>query len=324
MKYLDTTYTNGVIAVREKYLLKDRLFRLCELSPDEAFRYLLECGFGAGGETPFRVYEYENLITVEEHRTDDFIKEYAPSQTEKSYLLSPRDFHNAKALVKASYLGMSAESMLDGEGEIEISLLKSCVEKQSFDEIKNPYLAKACKQATESLENDPSGAKIGAIFDNACYGYLLCLAKKRKTLKKLTKAKADMQNILIAFRSADEKQAKAQYLPEGKVKYSTLATLFGLDREKIKSAFVKTGYLGFVESCLDAKEKGLPTTEAERRLGGYEVASFHEKKYELKKYEPFLYYVYERRLECANIRVIFACLLSGQDEKEIKKRLRTV
>lgn len=324
MKYLDTGYTNGVIAVREKYLLKDKIFRFCELPAEEAFRLLTESGFGAGGETPSSVYEYENLITTEESRTDEFIREYAPSNTEKAYLLSPRDFHNAKALVKASYLGVNAERMLASEGMEEISLLANCVEKREFSEIKNSVLAKACQEAVELLEKDPSGAKVGGIFDKACYQYLFKITKGRPALQKMTKAKADMQNILIAFRCADAKTAKEQYLPEGKLKYSLLESLFLQDKEKIKSAFLKTGYWVFVETCLEAKEKGLPTTEAERKFGGYEVGYFEMRKFDLQKNEPFLYYVYRKRLECANVRVIFACLLSGQEEREIKKRLRTV
>lgn len=313
-----------MIAVREKHLLKDKIFRMCELSADEAFRFLLENGFGAGAETLPSVYEYENLIKAEENRTDDFVREYAPSHTEKAYLLSPRDFHNAKALLKASYLGVSAEGMLASAGLEKIETLSACVEKKDFSALENKELAKACEQAVVLLEEDPSGVKLGMIFERACHRYLLSVCKRRPLLKRLTNAKADMQNILISFRSADEKIAKAQYLPEGKIKYSVLETLFSGDREKIKSAFKKTGYWEFVESCLEAKEKGLPTTEAERIFGGYEVKIFEDRKYELQKSEPFLYFVYRKRLECANLRVIFACLLSGQDEREIRKRIRTV
>ena len=94
MAYLDTAYTNGVIAAREKYLLKDKLYRLCELTAEDAFRALIESGFGAGALAE-SVYEYEKLIAAEEASLDGFVREYAPSPAEKAYLLSPRDFHNA-------------------------------------------------------------------------------------------------------------------------------------------------------------------------------------------------------------------------------------
>ena len=98
----DLNYTNGVIAVREKYLLKDKILKLCETSAEDALRSLLESGFGKGVEIS-SVYDYEKLVAADEKSIDEFIREYAPSRAETEYLLSPRDFHNAKALVKAIY-----------------------------------------------------------------------------------------------------------------------------------------------------------------------------------------------------------------------------
>ena len=46
MPKMDIAYTTGVIATKEKYLLKDRILRLAELNPEEAFRFLLETGYG--------------------------------------------------------------------------------------------------------------------------------------------------------------------------------------------------------------------------------------------------------------------------------------
>jgi hypothetical protein len=48
---LNVIYTNGVIAAKDKYLLKDKILRFCELSAEEAFRMLLESGFGGGADT---------------------------------------------------------------------------------------------------------------------------------------------------------------------------------------------------------------------------------------------------------------------------------
>ena len=73
MKYLDVEYTNGVIAAREKYLLKDKIARLCELDAEDAFRALLDSGFGGGAETAISVHDYEKLIFAEEAKIDEFI-----------------------------------------------------------------------------------------------------------------------------------------------------------------------------------------------------------------------------------------------------------
>ncbi|MBQ8322386.1 MAG: V-type ATPase subunit [Clostridia bacterium] len=322
MGYLDTTYTGGVIAAREKYLLKDKIFRLCELTAEEAFRLLLDSGFGGGAETATCAYEYEKTIAVEEEKIDAFIREFAPSKTEKAYLLSPRDFHNAKALVKAAYLNESAERMLTGEGLASVETLRNCVNTSDFSVLENVFLKEACEKATELLREEPSGAKVGEIFEKALYAYLLETVKFRPVLKKLLVAKADMTNILVAFRCGDKEIARGKYLPAGKLTEETLSAIFEEDSARTKAAFKKTAYGEFLDLCLEAKERGLPFTQAERMLESYDTTYFAERKYELKKSEPFLYYIYRRKAECANVRVVFACLSAGLREQDIKRRLR--
>ena len=321
--FLDITYTNGVIAAREKYLLKDKISRFCELSAEEAFRALLESGFGGGAETAFSVYDYEKLILREEEKLEAFIREYAPSETERAYLLSPKDFHNAKALVKAKYLNVDAGQMLTGDGLIPVAELTSYIDANDYTELtkKNAYLADACKSAMESLQETPSGAKVGEIFEKALYSYLFAVSKRKAVLKKLLQAKIDMTNILTAFRSVNEQTAKDKYLPFGTLKDTELARLFD-DGARAEKAFSKTPYAEFVKLCLRAKEQGLPMSQAEKLRDGYDVAFFAERKYDLQKTEPFLYYVYRRKTEQANVRIVFVCLLAGQSEQEIKGRLR--
>lgn len=324
MKYLDVTYTNGVIAAREKYLLKEKLLRFCELNAEEAFRALLESGFGGGAETATSVYDYETLIAAEEEKLDLFIREYAPSEIEKKYLFSPRDFHNAKAFIKATYLNADVERMLAPEGMIPIEVLQSCVQNKDYTALEtyNSILKNACEEAEALLEKEPSGSKLGDIFEKAVYRYLYSVVSRRSVLKKLLIAKADMTNILTAFRCGDQETAESKYLPIGKLKTEDLTKLFYENVETVEKAFARTDYADFVKQCLEAKAKGLPLTQAERLRDGYDTAYFMSKKYDLQKNEPFLYYVYRRRMESANVRIIFVCLLAGMSEQDIKNRLR--
>ena len=294
------------------------------MSAEEAFRALLESGFGGGAETATGMYDYEKLIAAEEEKIDAFIQEYAPSKAEKAYLLAARDFHNAKAILKARYLQTGTDRMLAPEGLLSISVISTAFEEGNFSllEKENPYLAGACTSSMQILEEDPSGAKIGEVFERALYEYLFSVAKGKAVLKALLLAKADMTNILTAVRSADAESAATRYLPIGTIKPERMNALF--EGEEGYKAFAKTPYERFAKLCLQSKEKGLPATEAERIRDGYDAEYFAERKYELEKTEPFLYYVYRRRLECANVRIVFACLLAGVSEAEIKKRLRAI
>ena len=321
---LSVIYTNGVIAAKDKFLLKDKILRFCELNAEEAFRMLLESGFGGGAETAANVYEYEKLVEAEEKAVDEFILEYAPSKEERAYLLSPRDFHNAKAIIKAAYLQADAKKMLAPQGEIAIERLQACIQNGDFSSLEKEYpeLVAACKDGLNALQADAvSGAALSEIFEKAAYAYTVRVCKRNGVLKQLLLAKTDMTNILIAFRSKDEESAKSKYLPGGMLDKQSLSKLF-LDGEKAEAAFEKTAYHSFVKLCVGAKQKGLPLSAAEKIRDGYETEYFQQRRYELKNNQPFLYYVFRRRTENANVRIVFVCLLAGLKEADVKKRLR--
>ncbi len=108
---IDPMFTNGVIAVKERYFLRDKLLRMCEMTPEDAFRLLIESGFGGAGAAADSYHEYEALVEADEKDIDKFIRDFAPSDAEAEYLLAPRDFHNAKAAVKADVMGVDVTRM---------------------------------------------------------------------------------------------------------------------------------------------------------------------------------------------------------------------
>ena len=322
----DLLYTNGVIAAREKYLLNDKIFKLCDSGAEDVLRTLSESGFGKGAEVT-SVYEYEKLVSADEASIDAFIREYAPSLAEAAYLLSPRDFHNAKAAVKACYLNLSTENMLAPAGLIPVEVIVNCVNSGEYAPL-GDVLTEAVKQASLlfSDENgaDVSGAEIGIIFEKALYKHLHEACARNGLLKKLLSTKADMTNILTALRSDKEEYAAKSYVPGGKLSEKQLALLFNEDTEKAVKAFKGTQYYDFIKKCIADKAAGLPLTAAERVCESYETEYFTAKKYELQKNQPFLYYVFRRRAENANVRILFVCLLAGMKDSEIKRRLRAI
>lgn len=322
----DLLYTNGVIAAREKYLLKDKIFKLCDSGAEEALRALSESGFGKGAEAA-SVYEYEKLVSADEAAIDGFIREYAPSRAEAEYLLSPRDFHNAKAAVKAHFLNIGTENMLAPAGLLSVEEIVTAVNSGDYAHL-GKNLGEAVKEAaalfSEESKKEASGAEIGIIFEKALYAHLHEACARNGLLKKLLTTKADMTNILTALRSVEEEYAAKCYVTGGKVTQNQLSAIFDEDTEKALKAFKGTPYYDFVKKCIADKAAGLPLTEAERICESYETEFFTAKKYELEKSQPFLYYVFRRRAENANVRILMVCLLAGMKESEIKRRLRAI
>lgn len=320
---MDSLYVNGVIAVREKSLLGERLKRLCEGNAEDAFRQITEYGFGAGAEA-LTCRDFENLIAAEERATDDFIRRYAPSSAERDYLLLPRDFHNAEALLKAEYLSLDAEKMLAPEGNYTVAQLLLAV--QSGDWAKLGMLGETLKEGAalfSSEEKTPTGVEIGGLFLRGMYRALENSCRKNRATKRLLSCKADRINILTAFRANDKGDAEKLYVAGGKLTEKQLARLFG-DNDSVERAFEGSPYASFVKLCLEARRAGLPYTQAERVLANYEIDELSRRRFELNGSENFLYYVLRRRLECEDVHILFVCLNAGMSESEIKKRLRSV
>ena len=319
----DVIYTNGIIAAREKYFLGGKLSRMCESTPEEAFRILSESGYGRGSaaESPA---DFEEMALAEERALDEFIREYAPSDAERDYLLSPRDFHNAKSLLKAAYLHADAEKMLAPEGLIPVRELSEAVSAGDFSRL-GTELGAALEEGAAALEQGgASGAEIGGIFERAMFRHLAAAVSRNGVLKKLLAGRADRLNILTAMRASGQAQAETQYVEGGRLTKKQLAGLFGADPEKAAHSLDGTPYVAFVAKCFAAKSAGLPLTEAERETASFETELFAARKYDLERNQHFLYYVFRRRAENANVRIVFVCLQAGMREGEIRKRLRAM
>lgn len=311
---VDTNFTNGMIAVKEKSLLGEKLLRLAEGSLEEALRALKESGFGSGAEGA----DGEALILSEESALDAFIRAYAPGRPELVYLLAPRDFHNAKALCKAKLTGAETDGMLAPEGERTVAELNTAIESGDFDAL-GKALGGAVKEVLE--KEGVTGAEIGTVFDRALFSYLFSVSKRAPLLKKFLKDRADRTNILTALRASGPEQAEALFVEGGTLSEAKLSRIF---TDKAEAALDGTPYADFYKLCLAAREKGLPFTEAERSLDSCEAEYFAARRFALEGKQPFLYYVFRRRAEIANVRILLVCLNAGLPAQDIKKRLRAV
>ena len=315
MSRKDSAYTNGVIAVKEKKLLKDKLARMCSMSVEEALRLLVESGFGGDS------FEPEEMILANEREIDAFIREYAPSKEVEEYLLSPRDFHNAKAIVKARYLHCDVKPLLGSDGKFSADELNKCIEAGDTQKL-GKELHGAIQEAEKLLKGEaPSGAEVGVLFDKALFTYLSRVLKKGGVCRKLLARRADMTNLLTYFRAQNKEEAEKFFMSGGSLSKDKLCCAFGAQDDALK-AFDKSEYKEYVKKLTASREGEKPFTEAEKMLESYEVDFFSEKPYELSGQGTFLYYVFRRRTESENVRIVFVCLRAGLSESEIKKRLR--
>ena len=203
---MDSGFTNGVIAVKEKRLFGERLTRFAEMSAEDVFRALTEAGYGFNAASS--VYEFEAMISAEERDLDQFIRTYAPSKAELEYFLAPRDFHNGKALLKAHALGKDAKGLLAPDGLVPAERIASCIEAGDFSPLSGE-LRKALEEGKALLDENKEGAgvQLGVLFERALFAHLAASCTSNRSLKKLIALKADTENILSYLRASDREGA---------------------------------------------------------------------------------------------------------------------
>lgn len=319
----DLDYVGGIIAAKENGLLKDKIFALCESDAQSAFRSLSESGFGAGAEVD-SAFGYEKILRADEEDIDKFAREYAANNAQKAYIFLWRDFHNAKSLLKAARLNLPPDKMLAPEGLYTVDTLEKVIAGGETDVC--PQLKEAVETAQKLFEEkgeNTSGAEVGAIFEKGAYSALFTLCKRSPLLKKLLQNKADMTNILTVMRSNTLEYAANNAISGGKIDVKRMLALFSENGEEAEKALDKTYLEDFWKECFLARNKGLPFTAAEKKLASADTDFLAAHKYELKRGEPFLYYIFRRRAENENVRIVLSCLLAGMDGEEIKPRLRS-
>lgn len=302
-------YVNGVIAVRETTLLSDKLETFVTLSAKEIFKQLSDLPYGQGTVATC-AEDYKELVAFNERELTAFIKEFAPSESEKAFFLLKYDYENLKAVVKSDIGGLNDDLLFGKDGLYSIDFLKESYLKSSL-----PAYMQKCVNEIKAEENS-DGAFIGEVFLRYYYTDLLSRVK-RKSLRDLIKKEADVNNLLKVLRVAEfDENTKL-------IKGSLPRESFILFADETKSTSERVKGLGSLKELGElALKEGL--AKAEHQAEEERLKIFSDKKYSLSYNEPFVWYVLRRINENKNVNILFSCKLAGVDEETIKQRFRRV
>ena len=315
-------YLNARAKALENGLLgKDRLYRLAEsVSAEEGLKVLTEVNFG-GGIAIDSPLDFEKLIDEEQTKLFELINKIGGETAFGNFVLLSQDFHNAEAFMKAKHLKISADKMLVPEGKISKEKLSEAI---MMDEYKSlpPLLAEACITADGLfVSGKATGRIINATFMKCLYSALYELSKKDKDLAEIYSAKADCANIAIALRTRNYQTASESFVVGGKLTESEKKSLCEESFDSLKEKCKFFGNSQFVKVALSGVA-GQPLTEFESLAEGFALKYLKKQKYSVEGIRPFMLYVYYKLAELTNVRIAMVGLINGQDEREIKNRMR--
>ena len=322
MAIKDTSFINGIVKSREKYLITGEKFaRMADsVSADEAFSLLRENGFGGEGE--FCCADYEKLINGERQKLENFIREYCPEKRFADCVFSENDFFNAECALRLHY-GAGDKAMYKTEGNVLLSELTAYVkgEKSSVPS----HISKAIDEAKKLFdENAATGFKVGMIFLRAYYAYALKTAVKGAQ-KDGVVYEIDCKNISTAVRQIGRESGKNTdngYIDGGKIDLRDLEVITSGDENAVLKKFSSSEYLPLIKLALKEKLSGKPLVEFERECESFTLKKLKERRFETEGLFPLLLYYNYKINELKNVRIVIVGKISGADKDVIRTRLR--
>ncbi|MEG2420442.1 MAG: V-type ATPase subunit [Oscillospiraceae bacterium] len=311
-------------AMENRLLTKERTERMLEArSAGEAAKVLSECGYRELEElTPGGI---EGMLDAA--RLDLFrdLQKAAPNPLLVEAFSMKYDYHNAKALVKARAMGLSADALLIDAGRYPAKSLQEEFHKDDLRSVGETF-RKAVTDAAAILAQTGDPQKADFLLDRAYFAELLETAGAfgDPFLLGYVTLSIDTANLRAAVRSArmgrDGDFLKKVLIPGGSV-----------DTETLTGAISGSGDLagavghGPLENAAIAGGHALEggsLTEFERLCDDAVMAYLASAKRVAFGPAPLIGYLYAREAEFTAIRVILSGRLAGLESDVLRERLR--
>ena len=319
----NTIYANARASALWNGLLgKERLLRMAESDGvEEAVKILSEVNFGGEAETD-SASDFEPRIRSEEEKLADFVRETSPTAALRTFLLAEYDFHNAEALLRAKFLRKDAKEMTGISGEIDRERLEDRISGEDYRGLPEK-LRKALEEGERLfLSEQADGRSVGTVFRRGLYDTLREASEGDRLLAKLFSARADAANIGMALRARNVALAREMAVAGGSLREADLRYLCEESPEAIRAKYRFTAVSGLVGRALDALADGKPLTAFETESADVPVRVLEKSRYDAGGALPFVRYCFEKRAECANVRLILTGIRSGLDRADLKGRMR--
>lgn len=322
-KLKDTDYlaiSTRVRVLETRLLSRERMEQMVEAKEDsEAVRVLSDCGYPEMGALTL-----PNLETMLTRAQAELMADLGGALGGKDHILPlfqiRQDYQNAKAVIKASALGMKASSLLVPGGRMDPETL---TQRYYHGEGDKTPLFRAMEEAKSVLEETADPQRADFILDRACYQELLAQGKASQSdfvaqYVKLLIDAANLRSTVRATRSGMPRLADA-LIPGGTVPPEKI--LAAKDIQGALKPFGDTPLKEAAQAGLEVLSGGSMT--AFEKTCDNAVTGFMKRAKQVPfGPEPVLGYLFARQSETTAIRIILSGRLAGLSKDTIRERLR--
>ena len=306
--------------MESKLITAQAVQRLLECrSTDDAFKVLLEMGFGAG--IPVETNDFDRLFQHEEETAVALLKEFNVDGALDAFIVE-YDYLNLKSAFKAFATKTEFDTQLTGLYDVEEM-------KALIDGVEPETLPKEMKDAVAYLLELVSADKlspriIDVTVDKAMFKQMLSLVKKSgNTAKRYVTKKIDYLNISSFMRvkklSLPLEFFEAGFIEGGKLTKDSFVAAFD-SMEKFKENVKPTEYREIVEKAADS----LDIVALEVAIDNDLLKMFRDEYNDMFSIAPIVNYYLTKRTEIKLTKLIVAGIKNHVDPAIIRERMREI
>ena len=266
-----------------------------------------------------RYEDYEIVLEKTEENLYKLVKEILEEDDIVKIFLSKNDYYNIKLALKSQIQGKEYTNKLLNSGTILKENILEIMENKEYDR-----LDKSMKQAIEEVINLYEKTKepfiIDAILDKACFSNMKKLAQQlnNEFIVTYIEKLIDITNIKTFFRIRkiykDKYILEASYIEGGKISLNTFIENLEEDEQNLKYKFI--GFSDTIEQAI------YNYNNLDKFCDNYIMNYMKNAKLKSLTIEPILAYIYAKKTEFKNIRIVFTGKLNNICTEKIKERLR--
>jgi V/A-type H+-transporting ATPase subunit C len=318
-------------AIENSLLGQSGMERLIDTqTPEQAMKLLKEAGYGhPSTETPAPA-GYEKLLREEHKKLFVLLHEIFPESGIIDIFQQPYDFHNIKAILKAEFARVEADSsVLSDKGSIPVEKLKAILRDRQFGDLP-ASVAEAAVEALADLNHtrDPQTADL--ILDRACYRRMRDMADDTgsRFLTGFIAGSIDLLNMQIFIRLKNLGKGREfmerTILPGGYIKTELFLDITKDPINKLKEVLWDTPYRDSASRVVKRYETYGRKAFLEKLSDGFILAHILIGRQKISGLEPLIGYMLNRESELRNVRTVLSGKMNGVSPEKIRERLRAV
>lgn len=293
---------------------------------DEAMAVIAGYGYG-DGKALDNPRSFVKILNEEETKAYEMVFSALPERNELDLLKMPKDYHNAKAILKAEFLKTDPESYLVDGGLLRKEALIEMIKDRNYAFL-SAEMTEGIAEAIDIFGKGRDPQEVDIILDKACYKEMYARAEAfgNDFLLEYVKLSIDILNVTTFVRLKQMKKPwdffQKVFLEGGNIKDNIFVAGYEEPYQQLADRFTPYGFREIIEKgAVAARDTGLYSL-MEKLCDNKRIEYVKDAKFVTFGIEPAIAYIVAKESEIKNLRMILNGKIARTPNEVILERLR--